>query len=294
MILNLSSNDYSNYAHTNAVALRSIGIDCTDLVIQPHRFYPEQSKVTTVAEMILKAKTASAVQIFHSDDRLYDLIKPYAKRVVVYHTGTRYRENHEYLNDKFKGLKTASDQSEFSVLGDHTYIVSPVEMHPSPFYRTGKLRIGHYPSHPVVKGTAEIIEMLHPLQNKFKWCHSVIPVSHQMQIRRMEGCDVYIELFKPELNGRPYGCFGVTALEAAAMGKIVVTNNLYPEVYTKAYGKCPFTIANTPEEFTNIISGLLRMNPELFKKMQRETIEIMQENHSFEATGNKIAKFIYE
>lgn len=294
MILNLSSNDYSNYAHDNACALRSIGVDCVDLVLQPHRFYPKQSTVATISQMILSARTASVVQIFHSDDKLFDFIKHYAKKILVYHTGTRYRENHKYFNEKFKGIKTASDQSEFSVLGNHTYIVSPVEMQPALFYRTGKLRIGHYPSHAIVKGTAEIIQMLKPFQNKYKWCHSVISVPHQMQIKRMEGCDVYIELFKPELNGKPYGCFGVTALEAAALGKIVITNNLYPDVYTQAYGKCPFTIANTPEEFTNIISGLLRMNPELFKRLQHETVEIMRENHSFESTGNKIAKFIYE
>lgn len=294
MILNISSNDYSNYAHTNAVALRSIGCDCVDLVLQPHRFYPKQSTPSTIPGMIAKAKQASVVQLFHSDDKLYDLIKPHAKRVVVYHTGTRYRENHIYLNEKFKGLKTASDQSEFSVLGNHTYIVSPVELPAAPFYRTGKLKIGHYPSHQVVKGTAEIIEMLKPFQNKFKWCHSVIPVSHQMQMKRMQECDIYIELFKPELNGKPYGCFGVTALEAAAMGKIVVTNNLYPKVYEDAYGKCPFTIANTPEEFSNIINGLLRMNTEIFKRLQQETVEITRENHSFVQTGNKIARFIYE
>lgn len=294
MILNVCSNDYANYSHDNAKALRSIGIDCVDLVLMPHRFYREQSERVHIDQMIEQVKRAEVVQIFHSEDKLYEIIKPYARRVVVYHTGTRYRENHEYLNAKFKGIKSATDQSEFSVLGDHTYIVSPVELDPAAYYQGGKYNVGHYPSHAIVKGTAEIIKMVEPFHNRMRWQHSVKPVSHSEQIKRMADCDIYIELFKPVLNGNPYGCFGVTALEAAALGKIVLTNNLYPKVYTDAYGACPFTVVNTEEHFCNALDGLLRMNPTMFKKLQRETAEIMRENHSFAQTGNKIARFIYE
>lgn len=294
MIVNICSNDYSNFSHDNAKALRSIGIDCVDLVLMPHRFYREQSTLVRIDQMIEQVKRAEVVQIFHSEDKLYEIIKPYARRVVVYHTGTRYRENHEFLNRKFKGIKSATDQSEFSVLGNHTYIVSPVELEPAAYYQGGKYKVGHYPSHAIVKGTAEIIKMIEPFHNRMRWLHSVKPVSHHEQIKRMAGCDIYIELFKPVLNGNPYGCFGVTALEAAALGKIVLTNNLYPKVYTDAYGACPFTVVNTEEQFTNALHGLLRMNPTMFKKLQRETAEIMRENHSFEQTGNRIMKFLYE
>lgn len=294
MILILSQNDYSNLGHLWAKSLRSIGAECVDLVIQSHRFYPEQSEVAAIGRMIEMCIRAEVVIIMHTSDFIYNHVRYCGKKIIVAHTGTRYRENHIAFNEKFKGIKSISDQSEFSVLGNHEYIVAPVELDAAPFYRTGKLKIGHYPSHPVVKGTAEIIQMLHPMQNKFKWMHSTAPVPHAQQLKRMAGCDVYVELFKPELNGRPYGCFGVTALEAAAMGKIVVTNNLYPDVYTMSYGRCPFLIANTSEEFIGAVDYLLKMKPFTFKKMQFETFEIMKENHSFEATGNKLAKFIYE
>lgn len=294
MILNICSNDYANYSHDNAKALRSIGIECLDLVLMPHRFYQEQSTLVRIEQMIEQVKRAEVVQLFHSESDLYDIIKPYARRVVIYHTGTRYRENHERLNKVFAGHRTASDQTEFSVLGDHTYIVSPVELPVAPAYRTGRLKIGHYPSEPITKGTAEIIEMLKPFAGRYEWLHSTVRVPNSQQLERMAKCDIYIELFKPVMNGRTYGCFGVTALEAAAMGKIVVTNNLYPDVYRSAYGSCPFTTVNTPDEFHNAVDQLLRLNAKFIRDLQIETAAIVRENHSYEATGNRIMKFLYE
>lgn len=294
MVLILSQNDYSNLGHLWGKSLRSIGVECVDLVIQPHRFYPEQSEVAAIGRMVEMCIKAEVVIVMHTSDYIYNHVQYCGKKIIVAHTGTRYRENHIAFNEKFKGIRSISDQSEFSVLGNHEYIVAPVELESAPLYREGKFKVGHYPSHPVVKGTDEIIQMLRSMQDRFNWMHSTAPVPHTQQLKRMAACDIYIELFKPELNGRPYGCFGVTALEAAAMGNIVVTNNLYPDVYTMSYGTCPFIIANTADEFVNAVDKLLRTNPFTFKKMQCETIEIMKENHSYESTGNKIAKFVYE
>ena len=294
MIVNISSSDYSNYAHDNATALRLIGVDCRDYVLQPHKFYPSQSKIVHVSKIIEAVKDAEVIQVMHSDESLFDMVKHLGKKIIIYHTGTRYRENHLHYEQVFKGIKTISDQTEFMHLGNHKYIVSPVEYNLSPTYKGGKVKIGHYPSDAWTKGTDKIIEMLQQFQGRFDWQHSTALTGHDEQMNRMSKCDIYIELFKTEIRGRAYGCFGVTALEAAALGKIVITNNLFENVYKESYGVCPFTIANTETAFINSINQLLTWSPEMFKKMQIETHEIMKENHSFANTGNKIIRAIYE
>ena len=295
MILNVSENDYANFAHNFSNALKAAGVCSFDICLASHPFrYVTQSKLVTRFDMVNYIKSADMVIVHHSHPQLFELAKNNCKgKVIVTHTGTRYREGHQALDVLFKDTLALTDQTEFfSINPNLKYIVSPVDFECSPLYDDGLVKIGHYPSNPDVKGTAKIIEMMSDFRGKVDFKFSLKQVDHYFQLERMAKCDVYIELFKPELNGRPYGCFGVTALEAAAMGKIVVTNNLHQNVYRDAYGKCPMTIANTEWAFKNIISTLTTLSRQLIRMTQRETYEIMRENHSFEATGKRILKLI--
>lgn len=294
-IVNIAENDYANYSHNNAKSLRSIGVNCVDFTLQSHKFkYKTESKKATINEMIKHISTADICQVMHSHTKLFEIAKEHCKgRVVVYHTGSRYRVNPGYYNDFFKGHKTFTDQTEFMDLGDHEYIISPVEFETPKFYRSGKIKIGHFPSNTETKGSAQIIEMLKPFNNKLSFLYSASNVDHANQIKRMSDCDVYVEMFKPELIGKPYGCFGVTGLEATAMGKIVITNNLHKEVYQNTYGECPFLIANDKDEFVSKIEFILKMSPVEIKDFQQKSIQLMQKNHSFEATGNRTIDALY-
>lgn len=295
MILNASENDYSNFAHNFSNALRSVGVDSSDVVLSRHPFsYASQGELVTIHEMVTRMKDADVVVVHHSHPRLFELAKNNCKgKVIVTHTGTRYREGHQALDVLFKDTLALTDQTEFfSINPNLKYIVSPVDFELAPLYEDGLVKIGHYPSNPDVKGTSKIIEMMSDFKEKVDFRFSLKRVDHYFQLERMAKCDVYIELFKPELNGRPYGCFGVTALEAAAMGKIVVTNNLHQNVYRDAYGKCPMTIANTEWAFKNIISTLTTLSRQLIRMTQRETYEIMRDNHSFEATGKRLMELL--
>jgi len=294
-VLNVSQCDYAQYSHNFSKALQSIGVDSIDLVQSKHPFsYATESKIASISEMVREMQTADVVVVHHSVPSLFELAKNNCKgQVIVTHTGTRYRENHEALDILFKDTKCLSDQSEFFVINPKLhYVVSPVEFELAGLYKEGKLKIGHYPSNEEVKGTAKVLEMLTDFKDKFQLLYSPNKVDHYFQLERMAKCDVYIELFKPELNGRPYGCFGVTALEACAMGKIVITNNLYPKVYTDAYGSCPLTFANNEWQFKNIVNSLINMKPEMIRSVQKESFEIMRETHSYKATGNRILKLI--
>jgi len=94
------------------------------------------------------------------------------------------------------------------------------------------------------------------------------------------------------LNGKPYGHYGVAAMEAAAAGKIVVTQNLNQHVYTDTYGECPFFICNTESKFLETIEYLLSLNPLEISVLQTKTYNWICQNHSYKKTGEYILKQI--
>jgi len=289
MIVLLSSVDYSNLQFSWAESLRSIGVDCKDLTLQKHSLYPRQSQVASMGRMIATCRDAEVIIVMHSSDQIYDQIKDLGKRIVVSHTGTRYRENHIALNQKFKGCITLSDQTEFMHLGDHKYITAPIELQPAPLYNGLLKVIGHYPSNAFVKGTDKIIEMLEQFRGRFKWNYSHNLVSHDAQLRRMQDCDVYIELFKPELNGRPYGCFGVTALEAAMAGKLVITQDLEGRTYKEAYGDHPFITVKNKYQFQSAIED----SQKYLTMARAERIHLeTKERHGYKATGERLKQLL--
>ena len=58
-ILNICQNDWANFSHDNANALRSVGIYCVDLKEQPHKFqYPEESKIANTNYILEQIKLA--------------------------------------------------------------------------------------------------------------------------------------------------------------------------------------------------------------------------------------------
>jgi len=130
--------------------------------------------------------------------------------------------------------------------------------------------IAHYPSNEIVKGTAKIVEMLQKIEGA-NFTLNTDRVNHKAQIERMQGCDIYVELFAPTQRGKEYGCFGVTAFEAAALGKIVFTNNLNQKVYSDAYGDCALVIANTELNFIQKMKWILGLNEKEIVTLQEQS-----------------------
>jgi hypothetical protein len=106
-------------------------------------------------------------------------------------------------------------------------------------------------------------------------------------MRRMGECHVYIELFKPELNGKPYGHYGVTAFEATALGCKVITQNLHPDVYQDAYVESPFFLAKDKNHFAEILYLIRNWDINSFLPKQE-----FFETHSIQSTGKRIKKII--
>lgn len=290
MILVSSSNDYASFGHSMGKALRSIGVDCIDTTLSKHPFnYGTESKVVSRETFKTLSVLADHVIICHSCPILFDLNGN--PNFSVIHTGTRYREAPKYFNELFQSAKRhLSDQTEFMRLGKMDYIVSAIDpaiYKPKPI--GSKLIVGHFPSNPEVKGTNEIIEMLKPFKDQFEIRIGLKQVSHEEQIKRMQECDVIIELFKPTLNGKPYGCFGVTALEGLMLGKLVITQDLEDRTYKEAYGDHLFVNAKTPHQFKTALESIQSYFTDSVSKQIHEDAVA---RHGYEATGKRLMELL--
>lgn len=299
-VLNIASNDYANMSHNNANALRSIGVYCNDYVLSTHPFgYTSQSKAVSKNRIRDIVNTFNVVQIFHTCPILLNevLNANFKGKIIVYHSGTRYRDEPDFYNRIFNKVvyRCITDQTEFMNLGakDIEYLAPHTDLKPIEKRKDGKLIIGHYPSNALVKGTKEIREMLEPFKDDFEIRIDETILPHEENLKRIAECHIYVELFKPELNGKPYGCFGVTAFEATALGCLVVTNNLHREVYKGVYGKECFITTNTNESFNKLISQLGDfLGVTTYLKVKDILHRDFYNNHSIESTGKRILELI--
>lgn len=303
-VLLISFEDWANFAHETANSLRSIGIDCTDVKRKPHQFkYKSESKLTTDQEIKDLIKTHEIIIFMHA----YSVYLPFAvsknKKIYVFHTGTSYRispnECNNIFNDYVEG--TFTDQCEFMSLGAKNihYLASAINTDEIKCGIETKdiLEFAHYPSNPNVKGTNEIRSMLNDVfielnSSKLAYYIDEEQLPHKLQIERMKGCQVYIELFKPILYGKPYGCFGVTAFEAAALGKIVLTNNIHEEIYKDAYGECGFIIANTENDFKQQVKNLAAFSEKEIRLLMHDSRQWIVEKHGYKPTGRRLKKLL--
>ena len=290
MILFLTFNDYSNLCFNFSESLNSIGIKSKCLTLSSHPFgYEKQAIKVGLLGMMEAMESAEVIIIGHSSVHLLKSLSEQlkGKRVWVLHTGTPYRQAPERMNEEFNPIVegTLTDSPEFMTLGGKNihYIAGAIDTDKINFTpsNTTELTFAHYPSNAMNKGTKEIKQMMSEFPVKFVCNEDVIP--HEENLKRISQCDVYIELFAPTQREKTYGSFGVTAFEAAAMGKVVVTNSLFDEVYEAAYGPSELVIANTESDFKGCIHQLIQLQSlDDLKQRNRFWIE---KTHSYSATG---------
>ena len=290
MILFLTFNDYSNLCFNFSESLNSIGIKSQALTLSSHAFgYEKQSIKVGLMSMIEAIETAEIIIIGHSSIHLLKSLKEFLtdKRVWVLHTGTPYRQSPEQMNEAFNPIVegTLTDSPEFMNLGAKNihYIAGAIDTDKIKFTpsNTTELTFAHYPSNQKNKGTKEINNMMAEFPVRYICDVAILP--HKENLKRISECDVYIELFAPKQKEKEYGSFGVTAFEAAALGKVVITNSLYDSVYEAAYGSNELVIANTEADFKGCVHQLLQLQDFThIKEINRLWIE---KKHSYSATG---------
>ena len=107
---------------------------------------------------------------------------------------------------------------------------------------------------------------------------------------RIRGCDILIETLA--LAGS--GAWGNTALEAAALGKVVVTNTDHKDVYEKEYGPLPIHVANNAGELEVVLRELINLGKDGVLAEGRKTRDWVVKYHSMKATARKLWNRVYK
>jgi hypothetical protein len=291
-VVSVCGNDWARFAHNFSESLKAVGVESYSYCLASHPFgYPKQSTVVSIEQLPALTEDADFVVVHHSCNELLPYINN--KRIIHYAAGSKYRGNPEGMNEVFKDCLTtfiALPEFQYHLKNFH-YIVGAVDTNVEVKPINERLVVAHYPSNPEVKGSAEIIRIVSELQKQydFDFRYSLDRVNYTEQQKRMSECDIYVELLAPTQGGKPYGSFGMTALEAAAMGKIVFTQNKTgKDLYSSTYGYKPFFAVEDEKQFKLLFSSLLREQWEVLNRIKSDPRNIVIKNHSFEATGERI------
>lgn len=320
-VLMLTQHDWANTGYRFAQCLRLAGLKVFALKGESHPYgYPRQMTISS-------ALRGLPMQLFHTVPALQGLakqakvlhfltsttffpgppdLKPFAgKKVVMQHGGTNYRKHHKTLNRVHNLFvdKTIIQCPDLLGLGakNETLIYYPVDTDKiEPVYESeypDRYVIGHFPRSEAVKGTKEIMAVLDGLKGKFNFevrTGGLVP--WEQNLDRMAGCDIIIETMQPELNGKRYGEWGNTALEAAALGKVVVTNCHSQDVYIKEYGTSLaewITLANDPEYLRMQLTLLLSLRPSEMVHKKAMSRVWANDFHGMQATSKRLMEKVY-
>jgi hypothetical protein len=325
----LAQDDWANSGWRYFKCIQSLGIDILALKGSFHRMaYPEQipihpcmmNKSTSeyplnIPELGAYAKDAKVIHYIASKVILPGIYLM-EKKVVMQHGGSIYRTNHEKINDFCNNFASASIIQCPDLLGlgakNEHWIYYPVDtdfIQPD-FTTKDKLIVGHFPSNPEIKGTSTIVKIIEkleksPLSKRFEyignrhtdWSKEFIKeelVLWTDNLRRLAKCDIIIETCNDNIEGNVYGEWGNTAIEAAALGKIVITNSLAQDLYKKEYGGCALQIANTPKELEETLTKILSLSNAEIELLKAKSRHWVEDKHSIPATAQKLWDKVYK
>jgi glycosyltransferase involved in cell wall biosynthesis len=236
------------------------------------------------------------------------------KPVVMQHGGRAYRNNANMLNNVYNDFVDAHiihcpDLLGLGAKNEH-WIPFPVDvdfLQPQYEQKNDKPLIAHYGSSGV-KGYENIITAMNKLRervgdkfhyhdNKGNTTRHLEQGSYQLWtdvMRQVSMCDIYVETLSLEAYGRPFGEWGNAAVEAAAQGKIVISNSLRNDLYEKNFGKCGINIANSVDELVDQLEKFVLMKESERLEHKKKTRAWVERNHSFEAVGRIMWDKIYK
>ena len=166
------------------------------------------------------------------------------------------------------------------------------------------IKIAHYPRKAADKGSAVINRVMQKLSQdpdlsgKFTYVYSEEwRRDWKESMERLDQCDVYIEqqayTIKHRGEERPLEEFGVTALEAAALSKIVVTCFKSFEDYKKEFGvKSEIIPSGSEEELEKRLRKILSLPIDKVIEKRLNTRKWLHNFHGYRATGLRLAKLL--
>jgi hypothetical protein len=294
--------DWANVGYGYQEALRAVGVNATCVALKPHPFgYEKGARVVTSDEMSDLFENADVIINMHS----HNLSGPRPGKLVgVFHGGNTYRNATSQHNAVFNefcafSLVQTGDLMGHGARNEHM-LMPPIDsnaIRPRIGIMGDRITVAHYPRSGAEKGTANVKAAFKKLAK-----HKAKPILLLSESRlpwpenigRMGDCDIYVESCAPTHTGHKFGAWGITALEAACLGKIVVTNDLYTKEYCEIYGDYPIQVANSSEEIVKRIKELLAMSRDDLENLQVDTRQWAEEKHSFAAVGSRLARIIMD
>ena len=299
--------DYANVAYTLQQSLLAVGVDALALSLKrTTTLKPAKAKVVKLPELKRYAQQSKIIQFMHS---VYIDLGVKNKRMFVYHGGGRYRENFKSLNKIFNPRveKCIIQTGDLLNLGakNEVWLLPAVDTEKiKPVYKrqNKKIIVGHFPSSKLVKNSRGINEIIERLKkdfgDKFEYINSSSIIDWSKHMERVSKCDIYIEACTPYLKGKKtlnkYGEWGVSGVEAAALGKVVVTHFLSCERYEKEYGECYLKTANTLDDIEKHMRELLTLSDDEILKIQKDTRSWVEKFHSYRAVGKRLKEIVYK
>ncbi|MDD5353013.1 MAG: hypothetical protein PHS93_07640 [Candidatus Omnitrophica bacterium] len=330
-VLCLTYHDWANSMYRYVKCLEYLGLNVQAYKGAPHNFdYPHQIAIHTG---IIQGKAKSEVPAWTICTGLRQLaeearvihyfastfidtgIEMKDKKCIVQHGGTMYRMHPKECNDLFNGFADMAVCQYPTLLelgaDNECWIPYPVdtEFIQPDYTRYGKdkLLIGHFPSNKDVKGTENINRVIDKLGCDPEYCNrfeyiGVRPgiyypgelASWYINLKRLERCDIIIETCQPEYGGKPFGEWGNTALEAAALGKIVITNSIHSKLYKKEFGYSALHIANNESELESALKELFSLTDMDIQNRKEESRVWVEEKHSIPATAERLWDLVYK
>lgn len=244
----ICNDDYANFMYCQVEAMRMAGVDATGYKMQQSVYnYPVQCSISRGSMM--RNITADVYMVFHSHMEVLNYINTNRSPVVVVHTGTRFRKNADQITKECVGYRNVIALPEFAThLPDADYVVGCIDDRSIRQVPPVQNRFGHYPSNAEVKGT-EVIRRV-SIKAGVPIHIDTTRMNYLNHVKRVSSVDIIVEMLKPRQDGGyAYGSFGMQALEASAIGKVVITNNLTgQELYARTYGDCELEIANDEQQ----------------------------------------------
>jgi len=289
-----SVNDWANLGYTVGKAFRSIGLDCESYTLFKHPFgYKESSQRLYIEELKDKIREADTVIVMHSgekllwdyeDDKLiaikemFDIL--HGKQLIIHHGGTAYTKYYESINNIIHprcDLVWVQNNSFANKKGTRREVLCypPFDVGELSFDDVyHNMKILHTPSNPEKKGT-NIIQTRDDITIDLEILH------YDENIERIKGCDVYIDQIGT-------GAFGMVSLEAASMGKIVISSleGDYP------HGECGILVANNKKELDETIDWLHTLPQNELHDLKRKTYDWVNNTHNLQIFANDMYKYL--
>lgn len=289
-VLIVCKNDWANLAYNYQESLREVGVDAKAVKTAINRLRVQQAEVCSIQEMKMYAKSAEIIHFVHSQKPISGVVLK-GKKVVVSHTGSTYRIKYKKVNAAFNPIvdlsigmgdlygKGAKNEHWIEAGVTDTNLLQPV------YERSdNKIIVSHFPSAPSAKGSEIIKQTLKDTGDNYKFSYDYTRVDWKTNIERVKKCDIYVERLLLTQG------FGISALEAAALGKIVITSYAFKQKYEETHGKFGMISVTTPKQLLEEVRRISNLSDNEILEMKKKSRSWVEKYHSYEATGLKFLK----